>query len=384
MGKSARNIFLAGFLSLLLTISLVAGAAGLNTYAYADDLSDAQASLDAASKQLDSITQEYKDIENNIAVLESQMQETTSKVMSAQNAMLKGQDILGSAVKASYKSEGNSSLVSVFLMSEDLGDFLKNITYYSAIQQDQAELVEEQKDLRSQFAAALSELESQKRQQDATKKLAAAKKSEAEKVVSEASEKVSAIEAERERIAELQAKAAQMEQQKQQENTPDPGWNTNTDESSDGDDNGGGSAIEPSEGWQTGVASAYGGSSDPYTPNPGRTATGAVCDDDSMGVAVPMVWSNYWQYYGHAVEISYGSRSVIATVNDCGYMGGGSRSLDLQPGVFKALGFSTCQAWGIRTVSYRILQGFNAIEPIILYNAQSDLLCSQSKKQGVS
>ena len=36
-------------------------------------------------------------------------------------------------------------------------------------------------------------------------------------------------------------------------------------------------------------------------------------------------------------------------------MGGGSRALDLQPGVFKAFGFSTCQAWGVRTVSYRFL-----------------------------
>ena len=358
MCKSTKNIFSAGFFSLLLTVSLIAGVAGLNTYAYADDLSDAQASLEAASAQLDSITKEYNEIESNIAALESQMQETTSKVMNAQSAMLKGQDVLGSAVKASYKNEGSSSLVSVFLMSEDLGDFLKNITYYSAIQQDQADLVEEQKELRGQFSAALSELEDQKRQQDATKKLATAKKAEAEKVVAEASAKVSAIESERERIAELQAKAAQMEQQNQQENTPDSGWNTNTDGGSDGGDGGDSGSIEPSEGWQTGVASAYGGSSDPYTPNPGRTATGAVCDDNSMGVAIPMAWSNYWQYYGHAVEISYGGRSVIATINDCGYMGGGSRSLDLQPGVFKALGFSTCQAWGVRTVSYRILQCF--------------------------
>ena len=36
-------------------------------------------------------------------------------------------------------------------------------------------------------------------------------------------------------------------------------------------------------------------------------------------------------------------------------MGGGSRALDLQPGVFKAFGFNTCQAWGVRTVSYRFL-----------------------------
>ena len=33
----------------------------------------------------------------------------------------------------------------------------------------------------------------------------------------------------------------------------------------------------------------------------------------------------------------------------------GSRVLDLQPGVWKAFGFSSCNAWGLRTVSYRFL-----------------------------
>lgn len=108
-------------------------------------------------------------------------------------------------------------------------------------------------------------------------------------------------------------------------------------------------------GWLTGVASAYGGSSDPYTPNPGITATGAVCDDWSMGVAVPMSLPNYRSYFGRTVEISYGGMTVYAVVNDCGYMGGGSRVLDLQPGVFKAFGFGDCYAWGLRTVNYRFL-----------------------------
>ena len=114
------------------------------------------------------------------------------------------------------------------------------------------------------------------------------------------------------------------------------------------------SATGSTEGWQTGVASAYGGSSDASTPNPGSTATGAVCDDWSMGVAVPMAWGA-GAYYGRQVEISYNGQSVIATVNDCGGMGDGARALDLQPGVFKALGFSTCQDWGLREVSYRFL-----------------------------
>ena len=112
---------------------------------------------------------------------------------------------------------------------------------------------------------------------------------------------------------------------------------------------------EDDYGWHYGIASAYGGETDPYTPNPGITATGATCDDESMGVAVPMSWDEYWQYYGCTVEIVYNGITVYATVNDCGYMGGGSRDLDLQPGVWKAFGFSSCTEWGLRYVKYRFL-----------------------------
>ncbi len=116
-----------------------------------------------------------------------------------------------------------------------------------------------------------------------------------------------------------------------------------------------GGGGDSSSGWLSGVASAYGGSTDSSTPNPSYTATGAICDDYSMGVAVPMSLANYRSYFGRTVEISYGGMTVYATVNDCGSMGGGSRALDLQPGVFKAFGFSSCDAWGLRTVSYRFL-----------------------------
>ena len=84
------------------------------------------------------------------------------------------------------------------------------------------------------------------------------------------------------------------------------------------------------------------------------TATGATVNDYSMGVAVPIAWGPE-AYYGRSVEISYGGVTVVATVNDCGGMGGGSRALDLQPGVFKAFGASTCDDWGVREVSYRFL-----------------------------
>ena len=109
---------------------------------------------------------------------------------------------------------------------------------------------------------------------------------------------------------------------------------------------------EGDEGWKTGLASAYGGSSDDVTDPDALTASGTVCDDFSVGVAVPMAWGPE-AYYGKYVEISYGGRSIVAKVVDCGEMNGGERALDLQPGVFKAFGCSTCDDWGVREVQYR-------------------------------
>lgn len=105
--------------------------------------------------------------------------------------------------------------------------------------------------------------------------------------------------------------------------------------------------------WKSGKASAYGGSTDPGCGP--RTATGAKVTESSMGVAIPMSWSGYWKYYGKKIEIKYGSKTVIATINDCGGLCGGSRALDLQPGVWRALGFKSCNGWGVRTVKYRFI-----------------------------
>lgn len=95
-----------------------------------------------------------------------------------------------------------------------------------------------------------------------------------------------------------------------------------------------------------GIAGAYGA---PGT----RTATGAVVDDQSMGVAIPMSWPDYRLYFGKTVMITYGGRTVLATINDVGSLTG--RDLDLQPGVFRAFGVSSPVEWGLRPVIYRVL-----------------------------
>lgn len=366
MCKRIVNTAAALFLSILLVVGTSFPVPLLQSYsyAYADELDDARATLDSASQRLSQITAEYEQIQAGIAEIETQIQVTTQQVLDAQAAMLQGQEVLGSAVAAAYKDGNSYSLLSIFLMSDSLTDFLRNIDYYDAIQQQQAEVVEAQRQLREAFYSALDELDGQKEAQQIQLDAAEAKRAEAQQVVADASAQVSALEAEQARLAELQAQAEALRQQQEAENnTPlDPNWNTG-DAGGSGSGAGGGATsggavdenFDPTAGWQTGVASAYGGETDPNTPNPGITANGSICDDNSMGVAIPMSWPNYRSYFGRMVEIRYNGRTVLATINDCGSMGGGSRSLDLQPGVWKAFGFDSCQAWGLRTVSYRII-----------------------------
>lgn len=370
-------------MSLLLALSMVLPFVGGTQKAYADELSDAQATLDAASAELSEISAEYNELQTEINNLDAEISTTTQKVQEAQQAMLEGQELLGDAVLAEYKSDGGLSLVNIVLSSESISDFVTNMTYYAAVQEDQAEKIAEQRKLNETFNDALDELNNQRDSQQAVLDQAEAKKAEAEKVVSDASAKVSSIKESQAELAKLQAQAAQMEQSNSANNASSnkeesSNWNTNNERpaasggnsggtssggnsggnsggGSSSNNSGGTSSTDASKGWKSGPASAYGGSSDPYTPNPGTTATGAVCDDNSMGVAIPVSWPNRSSYYGHAIEIKYGGKTVVATINDCGGLSGGARHLDLQPGVFKAFGFKTCQAWGVRTVSYRIL-----------------------------
>lgn len=323
--------------------------------AHADDLSDAKATLSAAESQLAAVAEEYNAIQARVAEVESKIEETAGKAEEAQQAMYEGQKELGKVLVSSYKNEAANSLVNVILASDSMESFIRNVTYYSSIEQQKSEQIAEQKRLTEEFNTVLEELDQQKSEQEALAAEAEAKKAQAEQIVSSASSKVSSIESERARIEALQNQANSLQGQQRPEQSISDKWNTGNAGGSSSGGNTDTSTAPSGSGWQTGIASAYGGSSDKSTPNPGTTATGAICNDTSMGVAVPMAWPNYRSYLGRKVEIRYNGKTVIATVNDCGGMGGGSRSLDLQPGVFKKFGFNTCQAWGLRTVSYRFL-----------------------------
>lgn len=109
-------------------------------------------------------------------------------------------------------------------------------------------------------------------------------------------------------------------------------------------------AADSDADWVEVIASAY---TDEDGPN-NLTASGVPLDNSVPTVALPIAM-NPSRFYGSQVEIEYEGMSVVATVTDCGSMGGGSRGLDLTPAVFEAFGAETGDDWGLREVRYRFL-----------------------------
>lgn len=352
------------------------------TPAYADEVSDAQNALSAAEARMSQIASEHEALVKQAEELQKQIDEATQGVMDAQAAAQTGRNKLGIYATQEYKT-GGISLIKVLLESQSISDLVNNMQYFDAIQEDQARQIAEQKQLEATLNDALDDLNKKKDEQVKAISDAEAKQTEAQQVVAQATAHLSDAQAAAEaaRLAELQKQAealkAQQEAQSQTEQAPaeeskgaaekaeesgngaaSNSGNQSSSGSSSGSSNSNGSGSNNSNssntstsGWQSGVVSAYGSTSDGTLG--AHTATGAIVSESSMGVAVPMSMPNYRSYFGRSVEISYGGRTVVAVVNDCGGLGGGSRALDLQPGVWKALGASSCFDWGVRTVSCR-------------------------------
>lgn len=342
--------------------------------AYADEVSDAQNALSAAEARMSQIASEHEALVKQAEELQQQIDEATQGVMDAQAAAQTGRNKLGIYATQEYKT-GGISLIKVLLESQSISDLVNNMQYFDAIQEDQARQIAEQKQLEATLNDALDDLNKKKDEQVKAISDAEAKQTEAQQVVAQATAHLSDAQAAAEaaRLAELQKQAealkAQQEAQSQTEQAPaeesgngaasnsgnqsSSGSSSESSNSNGSGSNNSNSSNSSTSGWQSGVVSAYGSTSDGTLG--AHTATGAIVSESSMGVAVPMSMPNYRSYFGRSVEISYGGRTVVAVVNDCGGLGGGSRALDLQPGVWKALGASSCFDWGVRTVSYRFL-----------------------------
>lgn len=61
-------------------------------------------------------------------------------------------------------------------------------------------------------------------------------------------------------------------------------------------------------------------------------------------MSIPVSLPNFRSLFGHAIQIKLGGKTVIGVINDCGGLDGGARAIDVQPGIFHAFGYGSCQA----------------------------------------
>ncbi|MCF0103837.1 MAG: hypothetical protein HUJ51_00385 [Eggerthellaceae bacterium] len=297
--------------------------------------------LEDAKANLSAIQNEYNQLMDQVNALQQDIDAKVEEALPVQQEYLEGRQKVADLLREEYKDSTSGEILNLILSSTSIKDFFQQLDYAGHIIAYRTSVLAEQEERANAFQSKLDELNSERDQQCSLLLALQRKKDLAERILAEAKAKFGDV---------------------------DLSFNQDIDNSS-------GSSISPfrpdptptpvpepdpqpeptEEGWRTGIASAYGGSSDPYTPNPGISCIGELVDDWSCGVAVPMAWNNYRSYLRRNVLISYNGMQVIARVNDCGYMGGGSRSLDLQPGIFKQFGFQTCNAWGLRQVSFKFL-----------------------------
>lgn len=357
----------ASVLAALLALStfLVFPLDGAVPAARADEVADAQAVLKEATAKLEELQKECDELNATVERLQSQIDATADSALELQETLTLGRNSLGQIANYEYRMGSFDTMVGIFLGATSFQEFTRNMDYLNLLARNQAAELTEQTARKQQYDSTMSLLGAQKDTQEDAMEDLEAKKAEAEKVVAEATAKLQDAEAAQALRTQAQAIAntgstgspsAGGSSAPAESGAPSGGSSGGSGDgggsSSGGGSGGGGGASAPSTaGWQTGGATAY-------NPTGAATATGAPCTWDSMGVAVCMSMPNYRSYYGRMVEISYNGRSVVATVNDCGGFGAHpwpETMFDLQPGVWKQLGYSSAVQWGRRTISYRFL-----------------------------
>lgn len=304
-----------------MSVMLIASLSPLPAMAStASDISSKTDEITRLSDEIDDATDKAGDIEASI-------EENASTIEETQQRLANLQERVDDVVKGTYKTGTN---VITILASGDVSDIVSSLSRHQQASDSLSDAIEETESLEEDLQRQSDELLRQKDEQEQTIADLKEKKETLDDELASLKRQLT------EEQSEANVKASQAVQKAEASSQTAQTFTTDT----------------STDGWKSGRASAYGGSSDPGTGM--TTANGSKVTDWSMGVAIPLSWGRR-DLLGHQVEISYNGKSVIATINDLGGMGGGSRALDLQPGVFKALGASTCQTWGVRTVQYRIL-----------------------------
>lgn len=131
------------------------------------DLADAQARLAQAQAELDAIATEYEALSaeqshtlDQIEEIERKIVKTESRIKRLETELKNKQKELSGTVSEEYK-DGSRGVVDLLLRSETIEDVISNLYCYEKITEEQANLINDVKDTRTQYLNEKVELEAQ-------------------------------------------------------------------------------------------------------------------------------------------------------------------------------------------------------------------------------
>lgn len=330
--------------------------------ASAETSEEVRAEAAEVQAELDGLTQQIDEGEARLADLEGQIEDLANESIELETQIIEDRDRLAEIVSNGYKDASDARTLALLLSSESIDELISQVYYAQKVSDWEADCIAQLNTHKDELSSRMEEISQAKEEQQSVLGDLASQREALDEKVAELSAKADQLEEEEReaarKAAEEAARKAEEERKAQEKREAEERARQEAIEAAKaaGDIAASAAPTESAptgEGWITCIASAY-TIADNDPPGSTATASGIPLDESVPTVAMPMSM-NPSRFYGKKIEISYNGISVVATVTDCGYMGGGSRGLDLTPSIFRAFGFSTADAWGLRSVSYRFL-----------------------------
>ena len=352
--------------------------------------------------RLEELLVQIEDQRAEVTRLEERIDELANESIRLQGVLIADRDDLASVVAITYRWGGIPNVVEMALVSDSLDQFVSSLYYTRKVTEWQAASVRRTLDDKHELETQMNQIESARaerttvleamedtraslsasvnallaraatleeeerkaeearlaeiaRQAELDKQRAAEEKARAE-ATEQARREAEAAQRAQSEEARKREEAARSEESRQQDAAPAPEPTPAPAPEPEPEPE-----PQPAEGpssneggdWIECLASAY-TIADNTPPGSTSTASGIPLDESVPTVALP-VSMNPARFYGSKIQIAYGDMTVVATITDCGGLSGGARGLDLTPAVFRAFGFSSADAWGVRSVRYRFL-----------------------------
>ena len=350
--EDEMNRRVTGVVSVALAALLVASPVP----ALAETSQEVREEVASVQAELDELTGQIAEGEAHVQELQDQVDELANESVELQTQIIEDRDRLARIIASSYKENSDARILALILSSETMDDLVSQVYYAQKVSDWQADCIEQLNSDKQELDQRMSAISDAKDQQKAQLDELAAKREELDDkvaVLNEKAERLEEEEAEAARKAAEEAARKAAEEQAAREAEERARQEALRAAAEAGDIASNTSQTVSGDGWVTCIASAY-TIADNTPPGSTATASGIPLDESVPTVAMPMSMSPS-RFYGRQIQIVYNGMSIVATVTDCGGMGGGSRGLDLTPAVFRSFGASTADEWGLRTVSYRFL-----------------------------